>query len=169
VQPIGLANNPFQRTLLAERLQKLKRLGLAEEVVGGSWKLNVELQSRLRELGVRGDIIKTVHRNLKERGETPAFDYAIYNSAHANPQLIVGGVVSNDLSDEITDRRYVIVAGADGYGHSIDLGLGNDAGSIRWCHTLIGKTFEANREARSCSPLSKARARTGEDPLSSTP
>jgi hypothetical protein len=34
------------------------------------------------------------------------------------------------LSDELTDRRYVIVAGTEGYSHYIDLGLGVDAATV---------------------------------------
>ncbi|MBM3655310.1 MAG: DUF3363 domain-containing protein, partial [Alphaproteobacteria bacterium] len=49
----------FRQTLLAGRLKKLERLGLAEELRPGQWRLTDDLEDVLRRMGERGDIIKT--------------------------------------------------------------------------------------------------------------
>ncbi|MBU6473963.1 MAG: DUF3363 domain-containing protein, partial [Alphaproteobacteria bacterium] len=70
----------FQQSLRAGRLQKLRRLGLAEEAAPGQWRLSPESEPVLRRMGERGDIIKTLHRDLTEKGlSRGATDYAIYD------------------------------------------------------------------------------------------
>ena len=44
--------------------EQLENLGVAEKVGGSAWVLAEDWQSRLRELGERGDILKQVHRAL---------------------------------------------------------------------------------------------------------
>ncbi|HML92967.1 relaxase/mobilization nuclease RlxS [Methyloceanibacter sp.] len=113
----------FQQSLRAGRLQKLKRLGLAEEVRHGHWRLSDDLEDTLRRMGERGDIIKTMHRELAEKGLTrSAADYVIYDPSELNAQPIIGRIVARGLSDEINDRRYLIVDGVDGRTHYVDIG-----------------------------------------------
>jgi type IV secretory pathway VirD2 relaxase len=50
--------------LLVRRLEQLENLGVAEKVGASAWVLAEDWQSRLRELGERGDILKQVHRAL---------------------------------------------------------------------------------------------------------
>jgi type IV secretory pathway VirD2 relaxase len=112
-----------QQALRAGRLQKLSRLGLAEEIAPGTWRLAENLEQDLRALGLRGDIIKTMHRDLKAQGqERPAADLAIYDPAHAGERPLVGRVVSKGLHDEMTDRRYLVLDGTDGFSHYVELG-----------------------------------------------
>ncbi|RVB24524.1 DUF3363 domain-containing protein, partial [Mesorhizobium sp. M7A.F.Ca.CA.004.05.1.1] len=54
----------IRQTLHQGRLRKLERMGLAAEVGAGSWRLDDELEATLRRTGERGDIIKTMHREL---------------------------------------------------------------------------------------------------------
>ena len=118
----------FRQTLRAGRLQKLRRLGLAQEVGPGQWKLARDLEPVLRRLGERGDIIKTLHHELTRQGLTrAASDYVIYQSAENDTQRLVGRVVARGLSDELNDRRYVIVDGVDGRTHYVDIGQVGEA------------------------------------------
>ena len=64
----GADGDAFTQTLRAGRLQKLRRLGLAEEVAPGRWQLADDLEPVLRRMGERGDIIKTLHRALASEG-----------------------------------------------------------------------------------------------------
>lgn len=113
----------FQQSLRAGRMQKLKRLGLAEEVRPGEWRLSDDLEDTLRRMGERGDIIKTMRREMAEKGlARSAADYVIYDPSEPNAQLIVGRVVAHGLSDEINDRHYLIVDGVDGRTHYVDIG-----------------------------------------------
>lgn len=120
----GAANgDAFRQSLRAGRLQKLRRLGLAEEVAPGRWKLADELEATLRRMGERGDIIKTMHREMAAKALARATsDYAIYDPADAAARTIVGRVVARGLSDEINDRHYLIVDGIDGRTHYVDIG-----------------------------------------------
>ncbi|HEY5239719.1 MAG TPA: relaxase/mobilization nuclease RlxS [Rhizomicrobium sp.] len=117
------SRDAFRQTLRAGRLQKLQRLGLAEEVVPGHFRLSPDLRDTLQHLGERGDIIKTMHRELTaENRERAAADYAIYDPA-AHSEKLVGRVVAQGSSDELHERRYVIVDGTDGRAHYVDVGL----------------------------------------------
>lgn len=118
----------FQQSLRAGRLQKLRRLGLAEETAPGQWRLSSDLEPTLRRMGERGDIIKTLHRDLAEKGlSRSASDYAIYDPADAGTRPIVGRLVRRGLSDEINDRHYLIVDGVDGRTHYVEIGKGDAA------------------------------------------
>ena len=113
----------FQQSLRAGRLQKLKRLGLADEAAPGQWRLASELEPTLRRMGERGDIIKAMHRDLAEKGLSRAVaDYAIYDPTDGGAQPIVGRLVRRGLSDEIHDRHYLIVDEVDGRTHYVEIG-----------------------------------------------
>ena len=88
----------MEQTLRAGRLQKLQRLGLADELAPGIWKLGQDLEPRLRELGLRGDIIKTMHRELAAKGrERSQAEYAIYAPTDPQAREIVGRVAARGL------------------------------------------------------------------------
>jgi type IV secretory pathway VirD2 relaxase len=115
--------DPFWQTLRAGRLQKLGRLGLAEEIVPGRWRLADDLEPVLRRMGERGDIIKTMNRELAREGlARGTADYAVYDPADAKAGRIVGRVVARGLSDELNDRHYLIVDGVDARTHYIEIG-----------------------------------------------
>ena len=115
----------FQQTLRAGRLQKLKHLGLAEEVRPGQWRLPDDLEETLKRMGERGDIIKTMHREMAEKGLARAVaDYVIFDPAAKDSRPITGRLVARGLSDEINDRHYLIVDALDGRTHYVDIGKG---------------------------------------------
>jgi type IV secretory pathway VirD2 relaxase len=121
--------DPLYQTLRAGRLQKLGRLGLAEEIEPGRWKLADGLDGTLRSMGERGDIIRTMQRAFTEQGlERAATDYAIADPATMTP--IVGRLVERGLSDEHYDRHYLIVDGTDGRSRYVDIGKGEATGLI---------------------------------------
>jgi type IV secretory pathway VirD2 relaxase len=114
----------FRQTLQAGRLKKLERLGLAQEIEPGRWQLAAYLRTTLQQMGERGDIIKTMHRELTRGNlERGASDYAIYDPADRNAKRLIGRVIAQGLSDELHERRYLIVDGVDGRVHYIDVGL----------------------------------------------
>jgi type IV secretory pathway VirD2 relaxase len=114
--------NPVEQDLRTARLRKLARLGLAEELGSGRWRLDPGMESVLRRMGERGDIIATLNRELKiAELDRPPPDHAIYEpSGSAGP--VVGRLVSRGLSNEHADRRYVILDGIDGLTHYVDIG-----------------------------------------------
>jgi type IV secretory pathway VirD2 relaxase len=117
--------DPFQQSLRAGRLQKLKHLGLADEVAPGRWRLVEGIDDTLRRMGERGDIIRTMQREFAEKGLTRAAgDYVIYDPAAPAARPITGRLVARGLSDELNDRHYLIVDGIDGRSHYVDIGKG---------------------------------------------
>lgn len=122
----GGTGDAFRQSLRAGRLQKLSKLGLAEEIAPGQWKLAEDFETTLRRMGERGDIIKTMHREMAARKlMRNAGDYTVYDPADPDAKRIVGRVIARGLSDEDKDRHYVIVDGVDGRMHYIDIGRGD--------------------------------------------
>jgi type IV secretory pathway VirD2 relaxase len=117
----------IEQSLRAGRLATLGRMGLAVEERKGRWRLADELESTLRAMGKRGDIIATLDREVRARDLAvfPA-DYAIYDPARADAQPIVGRIAARGLSDEQVGREYLIVDSIDGRAHYVEIGLGGD-------------------------------------------
>ncbi|MER9770473.1 relaxase/mobilization nuclease and DUF3363 domain-containing protein [Mesorhizobium sp. M0189] len=119
------SRDTFRQTLHQGRLRKLERMGLAEEVGSGRWRLDGELEATLRRIGERGDIIKTMHRELTGKGlARSAADYVVHDRSAEQMQPVVGRIVARGLADEITDRHYLVVDGVDGKSHYVDIGKG---------------------------------------------
>jgi type IV secretory pathway VirD2 relaxase len=120
----AVGSDSSQQSLRAGRLQKLGRLGLATEMEPGRWQLSGNLQATLLQMGERGDIIRTMQRDLaRERNGRASADYAIYDATDLETGRLVGQVAAQGISDELHDRRYLIVDGTDGRTHYVDLGL----------------------------------------------
>ncbi|ADG11007.1 DUF3363 domain-containing protein [Caulobacter segnis] len=119
-----LANSASAPSRLIGRARALQKLGLASEH-GGLWRLDEDLEARLRALGERGDIIKTLHKACQ--GERDLADLRIHE-----PDLdgsLVGRLVDRGLHDELTGQAYVVVDGVDGRLHHVrlrDLGAAGD-------------------------------------------
>ncbi|HEX2656081.1 MAG TPA: relaxase/mobilization nuclease RlxS [Xanthobacteraceae bacterium] len=115
--------DPREHAMRMGRLRTLERLGLANETAPGVWRIVPEIETTLRRMGERGDIIKTMHRDLTAAGihRAPA-DHVIFDG-QAIGARIVGRLVAEGISDELHDRRYVIVNGTDGRTHYADLGV----------------------------------------------
>jgi hypothetical protein len=72
----------------------------------------------LRDLGMRGDIIKTMHRAFTERGEARGVaDYAIESGQPTSE--IIGRLVDRGLHDELTGEAYALIDGTDGRAHHV--------------------------------------------------
>jgi len=104
------------------RLRKLEDMGLMRERQTGVWQLGQDVEGKLRSLGQRGDIIKTMHRVLWEAGiDRASGSYVVFDTAKPNNR-IVGRIAGIGVTDEINDRHYVVVDGLDGKVHYADLG-----------------------------------------------
>ncbi|MEO0830428.1 MAG: DUF3363 domain-containing protein, partial [Pseudomonadota bacterium] len=69
--------DPELRRLMIGRAQTLERLGLAEQIAPAAWELKPSAEDTLRELGMRGDIIKRMHRAMGADRHRAAGDFAI--------------------------------------------------------------------------------------------
>ncbi|WP_019831186.1 relaxase/mobilization nuclease RlxS [Sphingomonas sp. PR090111-T3T-6A] len=115
--------NGMEQAARAGRLQALGRMGLAKEERRGHWRLDAELETTLRAMGRRGDIIATLNAALaRDRTDISPSDYAIYEPRHAATAELVGRVITTGLSDEQDDRRYSVIEATDGRAWHVDLG-----------------------------------------------
>jgi type IV secretory pathway VirD2 relaxase len=111
------------RALLIERARKLERMGLATEIETGQWIVSPKAEPVLRELGERGDIIKTMHRALEREGLAEDRHPAGYVVHRENAtERIVGRVLDKGLGgDEMGERVRLLIDGADGRVHHIEM------------------------------------------------
>lgn len=116
--------DPLQQAMRAGRLKKLEALGLAEPLVAGRWRLAEGLEERLRRLGERGDIVRTMQRELSARQIERGVAELVPDAGPLRSPL-VGRVSGRGLSDEVRDRQYLLVDGVDGRVHYVDLGRGD--------------------------------------------
>jgi type IV secretory pathway VirD2 relaxase len=125
----GGDDDPEMRRLMLGRAAKLERLGLAEQVGPAQWTLKPGIEPALRDLGIRGDIIKTMHRAMSGADREPdVAGFAIHADAPADP--VLGRLVQRGLDDELKGSAYAIVEGVDGRTHHLrfsDLELTGDA------------------------------------------
>ncbi|HET7575699.1 MAG TPA: relaxase/mobilization nuclease RlxS [Sphingomicrobium sp.] len=114
-----------EQSMRAGRLATLARMGLANEEQRGRWRLAENLEPTLRTMGRRGDIIATLDREVRSRAlAVSPMDYAVYEPADKQAQPIVGQVLTRGLSDDETDREYLIVDAIDGRTHYVEIGEG---------------------------------------------
>ena len=129
LRPGGPGEDPELRRLLLGRAGKLERLGLAEPIGPAHWSLKPGLEPALRELGIRGDIIKTMHRAMTGAGREPDVSgFALHGDNPADP--VLGRLVGRGLYDEMKGTAYAIVEGVDGRTHHLrfsDLDMTGDA------------------------------------------
>lgn len=111
------------QTVRIGRLRTLERMGLADEAEPGRWRIDPELEPKLRRMGERGDIIKTMHREMAAAGVARApGDYTIFDP-EGGARGLVGRVVGEGFADELTERRYVVIDAVDGRTHYAELGI----------------------------------------------
>jgi type IV secretory pathway VirD2 relaxase len=109
---------PELRRLMIARASKLERLGLAEQVAPACWTLKPGLEDTLRQLGIRGDIIKTMHRAMTVAGREPHVSgFALHGEHPAEP--VLGRLVARGLDDELKGSAYAIIEGVDGRTHHV--------------------------------------------------
>jgi type IV secretory pathway VirD2 relaxase len=134
LRPGSPDGDPELRRLLIGRADKLERLGLAEQIEPGCWTLKPGLEETLRDLSIRGDIIKTMHRAMSGGGRDPDVSrFALHGDEPGSP--VLGRLVERGLHDELTGSAYAIVEAIDGRTHHLqfaDIELTSDAapGSI---------------------------------------
>ncbi|CUX48075.1 hypothetical protein H009_17823 [Agrobacterium tumefaciens str. Cherry 2E-2-2] len=129
------------------RLRHLEHLGLAETVGPGQWIISGDAEATLRELGLRGDIIKRMHRALSEQGiERGAADYVLSGEAHVEP--VIGRLVERGLDDELRGTAFAVVDGVDGHTYHIRLPDIEAAGDSAPGSIVELRSFEASRGER---------------------
>jgi len=145
-QPKG-AGQRMRRAQDMARLAFLEREGLAFKVDSVSWQLSPDLAKALREQQLATDIIKSRARHSDQILDRRA---PIRLTTIEPGQQITGRVVGTGLENEATDRRYILLEGADGQLHYIRQtaamirARGEDRLKAGETVTLVGGEFEKN-------------------------
>ncbi|WP_425602779.1 DUF3363 domain-containing protein [Stenotrophomonas indicatrix] len=105
-----------QRLLLIGRLQRLQRLGLADETQPGTWAVHADAEKTLRALGERGDVIRTMQRAMSGQPR----ELAVFEPGD-DGRSIVGRVAAKGLADELHNRGCLVIDGVDGKAHYVAL------------------------------------------------
>jgi type IV secretory pathway VirD2 relaxase len=118
LRPGAPDGDPELRRLLLGRAAELERLGLAERVAPACFALKPGLEQTLRELEIRGDIIKTMHRALAAAGREPdVAGFALHGDDPGDP--VLGRLVARGLHDELKGCAHAVVEGVDGRTHHL--------------------------------------------------
>jgi hypothetical protein len=93
------------------RVRRLERYGLANRA-----------ETTLKELGEHNDVIKTMHRALADHGLADERGVAQYvRHGETADERIIGRVLAKGLAgDEMSERVYLVVDGADGRVHHME-------------------------------------------------
>ncbi len=147
----AVGRNMFDQSLRAGRLSKLARLGLAEPMTQGRWRLAIDLAGTLKAMGERGDIIRTMQRAFASRRDAPALaDLSIYAPQAEGAAALAGRLVERGLSDELNDRHYLLVDATDGRTYYVDIGKADSveplaAGAIVRIEAVVSDIRDADR------------------------
>ena len=113
---LGRAN----RYLLIDRLKKLERLDLANEIEPGQWSLSSAMEQTLDRLDERQQIVNAMHRVLERQGVVRGVElYAIHRDEVTSP--IAGRLLGKGPVEELGDEKYLIVDGIDGRAHYVEI------------------------------------------------
>lgn len=108
-------DRPHHNHLLG-RSAKLERLGLADRVGPACWSLKPSIEQTLRDLSIRGDIIKTMHRAMSANGgRVDTGRFALHEDLVADP--VIGRLIERGLHDELTGSAFAVVDATDGRTH----------------------------------------------------
>ncbi len=112
------AGDPEIRRLMVGRLQHLEKMDLATSAGPGEWMVGLEAERTLRDLSMRGDIIKTMHRAFYEQGRDRGVADFVIDAGEAGP-TIMGRLVDKGLHNELTGEAYAVIDGTDGRAHHV--------------------------------------------------
>lgn len=129
LRPSASGEDPELRRLMVGRAVRLGRLGLAEQIAPGCWTLKPGIEDKLRDLSIRSDIIKRMHRAMGGVDREP--DVAGFAMHGDDPvDAVLGRLVERGLHDELKASAYAIIEGIDGRTHHIrftDIEMTGDA------------------------------------------
>lgn len=123
------------------RLKVLETQGLARQSTRGVWALSPDLESELRRLGERGDIIRAMNRALARRGEAREPATLVTHDEARIP--VVGRVIDKGLAGPTEERAALIVDGVDGRVRRVEVSLqaSADVGLGEIVETGLGATL----------------------------
>jgi hypothetical protein len=110
----GMGVNDAWAALTRGRLRHLESIGLAARE-GRRYRLHADLETRLRAMQLRQDIIRTLHQRRLQSGR---------EVRELGPERVRGKVVGRGAHDELGGVPWVIVRDREGVEHYARLGFG---------------------------------------------
>ena len=135
----GVGGTDAWTALTRGRLRHLERLGLAARV-GRRYRLDAEMEPKLRSLQLRRDIIRTLNQRRLETGRD-------VKALGAEP--VRGRVVKTGFHDEAGAAPWAVVRDRAGVEHYARLGVGAEA--------VFGQTVTLQLTARGTAVLARGR------------
>jgi type IV secretory pathway VirD2 relaxase len=136
----GVGGSDAWAALTRGRLRHLEELGLATRV-GRRYRLDGELEKKLRTLQIRKDVIRTLNQRRLEGARTVReFDAG----------RVYGRVVRAGFHDEVGSTPYLVVRDRDGVEHYARLGVSQTAPEV-------GRTVELVQTERGLTVLASDR------------
>ncbi len=150
LRPGAPDEDPELRQLMLGRAAEFERLGIAEPVGTARWTLKSGLEQTLRDLSIRGDIIKTMHRAMTGAGREPDMSgFALHNEEAAYP--VLGRLVARGLHDELKGTAYAVVEGVDGRTHHLRFSDLETTGDAKPGAIVEARTYEDTNGRRRLS------------------
>jgi len=153
-----------QQQLLVARARVLERMELAEQAGPLSWTLSPQMEQTLTDMGMRGDIIRLMHREMtreKEQLRADADRYVVHGIDQAPEQVsgpIIGKVMKRGAADDDHERRYLIVDGLDGRSHYVDVGTSAEPTPVGGMVSLTPRQAEPRAVDRTVAQIAGAHA-----------
>ena len=110
------------RQLERARLKHLSGMGLAEPLGKGRWKIREDAPETLKRMGERGDIIKTMHRAMKDRGLRRVDASSFYDPSVENVKPITGRILLKGVGDDVSGRAFIVLDTLEGKSAYVDIG-----------------------------------------------
>lgn len=101
----------IERSNMVGRLRHLETLELAAQQQPGLWHLDPEWAKKLKALGIKHDIIKTMHRQMY--GIKLDTEIVIFDESRPQQSPLKGTVLDQGLDDELKGSKYLLVEGED--------------------------------------------------------
>ena len=153
-----------QQQLLVARARVLERMELAEPAGPLSWSLAPHMEKTLADMGMRGDIIRLMHREMTREKEAPRIDahrYVVHGIDQAPEQItgpIIGKVIKRGAADDDHERRYLMVDGIDGRSHYVDVGTSAEPTPVGGMVSLTPRQTEPRAVDRTVAQIAGAHA-----------
>ncbi|MEV4932921.1 relaxase/mobilization nuclease and DUF3363 domain-containing protein [Sphingobium sp. LMA1-1-1.1] len=153
-----------QQQLLVARARVLERMELAEPTGPLSWSLAPQMEKTLTDMGMRGDIIRLMHREMTREKEAARINpgrYVVHGIDPAPEQVtgpIIGKVMKRGAADDDHERRYLIVDGIDGRSHYVDVGTSAEPTPVGGMVSLTPRQAEPRSVDRTVARIAEANA-----------
>jgi type IV secretory pathway VirD2 relaxase len=138
----GSSSDRQRQNALRARLQRLEGMRLAERVSAHRWRLQPGMAVALGAMGEREDALDSMRRALggKQR------ELVVHGTKEASAVPVIGRIVGKGLTDELSERGYLVVDGIDGHAHYLKLPPSADLAKLPMYGIVEAKQQRPGRE-----------------------